>query len=146
MRILALDPGGTTGWTSYDDDGGKVPAWGWGQLEEEDHHVQLYDLLDRQQPDVVVCERFTYRPHLPHAVLISRDYIGVATLWCKQNGVEIVMQMPAHAKGLWDDKKLKAVNLYQVNKRHANDATRHLLYYLTINIGDQTFIKKAAGK
>lgn len=140
--IVALDPGGTTGVTVLDEVG---DAWTM-QLGPEDHHLELYKLLTSWEPDVVVCESFMYRQNDRTGIkLNSVEYIGVAKLWCQTNNKKFVLQTPAQAKGFVTDEKLKLLNFFARAQRHANDATRHLVYYVIKNkIGEyKEWLEKA---
>src|SRR5690606_19133575 len=127
MRYVALDPGGTTGWAYFDEEG-----WERNQFNRIAHHQALYDALMEANPGVLIVETFVYRKGLDDVNLMAREYIGVAKLWWQQNRTksDIVMQTPAQAKNFITDKKLKALGLQVPGAPHANDATRHLLYYL----------------
>jgi len=137
VRVIALDPGGTTGVSTYDGD-----VWGHYQLGPTEHHRELYHALDATEPDVVVYERFQYqRRELTRGVALNLDaveYIGVVKFWHALHlNVDLVCQTPHQAKKFWDDDKLKTLGLYITGAPHANDATRHLLYYVTFNRGTE---------
>lgn len=139
QRIIALDPGGTTGWCTFDVGPSR---WSGGQLDQEDHHEDLWHLLQRQQPNVVVYEAFNYqiRKHqgttMPGVVLMSREYIGVAQLWCQLYQREIVKQQPSVVGLAWlKDPMLRKMGRYNTGEPHRNDATRHMLYYLVHTLG-----------
>jgi hypothetical protein len=55
-------------------------------------------------------------------------------------------QATGHGKGnegaFWDDHKLKKLGLYVPGKRHAMDALRHVLYYRTFTLQDQTLLRR----
>jgi hypothetical protein len=138
-RILAIDPGVTTGWCSHEMGTTKFTR---GELGPDEHHLDLWELLKRQVPHTVVTERFEYRilkdqdgNVMPGVRLESREYIGVIKLWCQMGYSRYVPQTSSQAKAFWDDKKLKALGMYQApsGRQHMNDATRHLLFYLTLN-------------
>lgn len=133
-RIVALDPGGTTGWATYDDFNG-ADSFSLGQLEGDDHHLQLYDFLGHMQVQnfVVVCESFEFRQNRQrdNINLMSREYIGVTKLFAQERmGRPVVFQTAAMAKGFVTDEKLKAMGLWWRGKRHGMDAMRHLIYYM----------------
>lgn len=143
-KIIAFDPGGTTGVAyysvdSYDD---KPDRFYLGPNKEH-HHEQIEANLDTIEPHVVVTERFDYRRNQKHADLISVEYIGVLRLWCRKNGVDLVeqKQLKGH-KGLWTNEKLKVMGLYKPgeNWEHAMDATRQLFYYMTEVLKDDRWI------
>ena len=133
MKIVALDPGVTTGWASRARD-----RYSTRQIIGE-HHVELWDALYNFEPQVVVCERFTYQRR-DKVILKSVEYIGVVTLYCEQYGANLVMQTPSQAKNLWTDTKLKLVEQYKPNQPHANDAMRHLLYYETVYMKEMKWV------
>lgn len=151
MRILALDPGGSTGWTTYDDESGADDLWRHGVFTGQ-HHLALWEFLNETQWDVVIYERFQYqRRELDKGVSLVLDsvqYIGVTELWHARvvDAYEyykptLVCQTPAQAKNLWTDDKLKKVGLWTTSP-HSRDATRHLLYYLTVTLGQREWIMR----
>jgi hypothetical protein len=130
-KIVAFDPGGTTGWAMLSQDWSLTH----GIFTEKDHHLALWKFLLINMPDIVVCERFVYqnREATPTLELISRDYIGVITLWCQLYGKHLEMQTVSDAKSQWPDKKLILLKNQGQNMPkivHAKDAMRHLMLYL----------------
>jgi len=145
MRIVALDPGGTTGWASANSLALEYYQWQRGQLTGE-HHEELWHLLQVHQPEVLVIERFQYqRRDMERGVQLNidaREYIGVAKLWAKIgacSSVDLVLQTP-HQRKVFDDEKLKKMSLYLPAMSHAMDATRHLLYYLVVTCGQRELL------
>lgn len=127
--IIAFDPGVTTGvaWTTFGDEidatqitGGAIGVWEW--LEKTQDAAGF--------PDVIVYEKFLYQRR-DKVVLDPVEVIGVIKLWAHQNVIPIQGLTAAQAKGFWSDKKLKTVGVYETGLKHANDAIRHLLYYLS---------------
>lgn len=150
MRIVSLDPGGTTGWAAFtrsQNDDVTEGEWWRSQLEGE-HHGGLYDALESFAPEVVIYERFMYqRRELDKGVslsLASVEYIGVIKLWHERHceTVDLVCQTPHQAKVLWTDDKLKKLGLYTPNAPHANDATRHLLYFLVVTRNERDWVMR----
>lgn len=129
LRIVAFDPGGTTGVAAWHSNARKISR---DQLGPEEHHDTLESLLHSFNPDVMVTERFDYRPKQGHADLTPVEYIGVMKLYGLRNNVELVQQkqLKGH-KGLWTDDKIKALDLWIPGQPHAMDATRQLLFYMT---------------
>lgn len=142
MRYLSLDPGGTTGVCIHDTTkhkyDPKLRLFERKQLTGI-HHVKLWELLGETLPDVIVCESFVYQRR-DNVVLVSVEYIGIVRLFSMVYGIKYKEQPPASAKGLWGDDKLKVIGLHSPGQPHANDATRHLLYYITIDEGDPRFL------
>src|SRR4051812_12177127 len=138
MKVLALDPGGTTGWAHYD---AITSVWTRDQIVGKEHHHQLWELLCTWQPDVLIYERFMYqRRELDKGVSLNTDaheYIGVAKLWVGTGNlqeVQLIVQSP-HQRKIWTDDKLKGLGLWIPGLSHAMDATRHLFYYLVVTLG-----------
>lgn len=128
MRILSLDPGGTTGVAVFETDAINPP-----QLvlaEQVQDGLQGFIAWAKQNSnldvDLVVCESFTLRIGVKFPDL-SPVYI-IGALEAIFSG-EIVYQAPLQ-KPLCDDKRLKLGGIYQVGKPHANDAIRHGIIYL----------------
>lgn len=138
MKILAFDPGGTTGVCGWHDLAGIVMQQ---QLDIVNHHLALWTLLEAVKPDIVVYERFDFRQGKTKIDMVAREYIGVIKLWQQQQpGVTLVPQTAAFGKGFWTNEKLKAARLYVPGSPHAMDATRHMLQYLTFKANDQTYL------
>lgn len=162
-RVIAFDPGGTTGWATYTAERVRTPEgkfeyydekWACGQLGPGDHHAELELLLQMQHTEDyrVVYETFEFRNAArPGLELVSREYIGVIKLWWQkvQRGldgwIELTAQQPAQAVGklsFTQDRHLKNMGLWRPGYRHANDAQLHLLYYLAIPCKRADIIKR----
>jgi len=138
-RVIALDPGGTTGWASYsalwlpgDPVSYSYESWECGHMGGP-HHEQLESWLGMQrvQNYTVVCERFDDRQTGHNVNLVAAEYIGVIKKYCETENVHLVMQMPGVAKPFVKNENLKLLDLWRgVKWKHAMDAQRHLLWYL----------------
>lgn len=90
--------------------------------------------MDATSPELIVCEE--YRVYAWRAKQHSWSniptlrLIGGLQMLCTQRDIPIIFQSAQQAKGFSTDEKLKAWDLYQVRKRHANDAIRHAVYWL----------------
>lgn len=125
MRIIALDPGVTTGVAIYDID---TDRYEFEQLPES--LEATHDCLSLMSPDVVLYEDFKFRPNLMKAETYSLQVIGVIKLWCEQRFIEPALTpLPAEAKAFWTDDKIKALGLWTKGLKHAMDALRVLLLY-----------------
>jgi hypothetical protein len=151
MRVIALDPGGTTGVAIFQrTEHADLDNGTWERFElKPGHHRTLWELLTGGGPwTTVIWERFMYqRRELDKGVslsLASVEYIGICKLYedFHEEDVTFVEQTPAQAKNLWTDNKLKTLGLYMASAPHANDATRHLLYWLTVNRGERQWVMK----
>ena len=129
FNLIALDPGGTTGYAV--SVGGRFYS---GQIGPTEHHRELYDVLNNYGPNETICERFEYRnTSRPGLELISREYIGVAKLFCSFMDQELILQTAAQGKGFVSDDNLKLLGLYEKGQQHARDAMRHLIYRIVNN-------------
>ena len=154
LTIIALDPGGTSGWATYralrmiDPNTNEYEyfdeEWNGGQLGPEPHHKELDFLLGIEHTEdyTIVCESFDYRNASPAGLnLMSRDYIGVVNRFAQERNVPVVMQSASMGKvtkksfvrkenlerlGLWVKGGASKWN-------HMMDAYGHLLQYLIRN-------------
>ena len=140
MTIIALDPGGTTGWASarFDYTPG-LPlnrvTFACTQFDKPQHHLQLWRAIrdEHQATDdlIIVSESFEYRANSRAGlVLDSKEYIGVAKLFSQLHDTLYVEQTAAKAKGFVKDEHIKKLGLWSPSQRHAMDAYRHLLYFM----------------
>jgi len=154
-RVLALDPGGTTGWATYSayrilstDEVWvySYETWTCGHLGPGDHHEELKQLLglQRVQDYQIVCERFDDRPGGTFSVnLKAKEYIGVVETYCKEERVALFRQMPATAKKFVKNINLQRLELWEGTKwKHAMDARRHLLWFLVNKEKRMTLLAK----
>lgn len=144
MRLMSFDPGGTTGWCLHQHVGAGEPVppgprWVGGQLTggEVGHHLELWELLKKYEPTVIIYEAFNYQIRqrqaatMPGVQLISREYIGILQLWARLYKIPIVKQQPSVIGIQWvKDPALKKFGLYNVGEPHRNDAARHMVYFI----------------
>jgi hypothetical protein len=150
LVVVALDPGGTTGWALLRGDWIEGEFVNrdelYGQLGPSPHHRALLRLLELWSTHnfVIVCESFQERPEKDWTVTIALEYIGVVNTFVEENPhVHLVMQSPSQGKGFWDDRKLKKIDMYYRGMRHARDASRHLLHWLSFGpLKDETYIRR----
>jgi hypothetical protein len=141
FRVLAFDPGGTTGvakaWTEDDDF-----KFSYHQIGPDEHHEELWGFLQAhlQQyglPNLeIVCESFEYRNMSRKGLeLVSKEYIGIIKLFCEINGIKLTFHTASAAKTFVTDDKIHSLDLWVPGKPHAMDGMRHLLRYLVIGKG-----------
>lgn len=132
MKVLAIDPGVTTGFSITPD---RSPDHLWQVDFGTDYpnrpHLAFYEMLDRESPDVIICERFDFRQNKRGVDYTALQYIGVVELYCQKSHTALYFQGQdvKSKKGFWDDKKIKYLGLYRDGKEyeHAMDALRHRL-------------------
>lgn len=134
MKILTLDPGGTTGYCFMEtyDDREAIKRFVSGQLGPQPHHADLWEWLVVYRPDIVISESFEYRNKARAGlVLVSKEYIGITKLWCNLYEKEYNEQSPASAMGFVQDQHIKNLSMWKTGNPHAMDAVRHMIYYCT---------------
>ena len=157
--ILALDPGGTTGWM-YDGPVGGKRTMVIGDIKDPDHHLLLWNLLTKYRAHahdvnfVIVCERFMFLKSEQGREKIEYSpahYEGVVDLFAQTNqDIILVKQTSAQACGstaFWGDSekpgagnsKLRTLGLYRGSK-HTRDAIRHYLYYVSFDLGYKEYL------
>lgn len=129
-RLLALDPGGTTGW-AYFEQLHLVEA---GQIVGT--HIGIQDLILHYAPEVLVMEDYKIYPWKAKQHNFSGGetirLIGAVEALAASNPgrLRLVLQMAHVGKSFCKDDKLRRWGLYQNGQRHANDAVRHGAHYL----------------
>lgn len=134
MKLLAIDPGDTTGWATWDTVKGNLPL-NFGNVKADD----LFEWVSLQEGsfDVVVVEDYIPRPPKhggfdhTYAKINTLRYIGAIQYHCYLNGMKFVLQPPS----------IKPVgagwgNIPHNKKTHAPhhlDAMKHGFYYLVRN-------------
>lgn len=133
-RLLALDPGETTGWCVFT--GNELTGWG-QQPCLDDPAKAITEVFANLRPTHVVCEDYKVygwktKQH-SWAGLFTPKLIGGIQLLCSQNELWLRMQMANVAKVFCTDDKLRQWGMYQPSQRHARDAIRHACYTLLFN-------------
>lgn len=131
-RLLALDPGHTTGWSVFEK--GELTAWGqaatmdrgWGEINQLFHDIQ---------PTALIYENYRIYEHKLARHANSEVYtirlIGVIEFLCDVTfGIPRYNQMAQQAKGFVTDEKLKKWGMYKPGQKHARDSIRHGCYFL----------------
>lgn len=137
INMIAIDPGKTTGICLHRNRA--ISAFIF-----KDGHKALYEFIASFKPEVVIYERFDYRPHQPNVDLIPVELIGVIKLYCQKHLCQEVpqKQLKGH-RGFWTDDKLKALGLYKVGQQgHSNDALRQMLFFITFDLGNDYYVQQ----
>ena len=154
MFILAIDPGGGTGWVLHEL-GTKKYRRGCFLVTSSPYHAKLLDFLSETRPDVIVYEEFVYRVQYigkgrkvasPTINLMAKEYIGIIRLYAQQSGCKLVVRQPGQGFDFWKDDKLKGLGLYLRGQKktngapHINDAMRHLLGYIVHTLNRRDYL------
>lgn len=141
MRVIALDPGITTGLSvaSVEDETVELTC-----EQALFDHWHLYELLAELRPEHIVCESFEYRNRSRAGlVLFSVELIGIVKFYQQATAHAVELYFPTAAKGkshdynFFNDDKLKKMGLYVKGKEHGRDAVRHFMNWFTFGAGYQ---------
>ena len=151
FRVIALDPGGRTGWATFtaaSQDTAVDPPFGFtcGTLGPNPHRRKLEHLLGNQHVDNyhVVCERFIVQPDNPGKEQVSLEYEAVARDFCRDRKIPIHLQTPSQAKRFVPNPVLKKLGLWVPGDAHKHemDAYRHLIWYLVIKLEYKSLLER----
>lgn len=138
MKVLAFDPGETTG-ICYLDSDNLSTAWFHTEPADAMYQVAAFGGVFNSyynEADLFVVENFRLYSHkaleMINNELIACRVIGALEVLAVRLNKKIVYQMAAQAKPFCTDERLEKYGLYSKN-RHERDATRHALYYLIKN-------------
>lgn len=164
LKILGIDPGGTTGWARlvvprksiYGDEPRRIIEWEWGEVygPEEKQVDELAGLvratqgLSYQVGPAVVVEDFDIEPHnrTRDREMLSPVRIAAMLRYAQHLGklqdAQIVMQGRQLAKGTATDDRLRHWGLYIKGSDHARDAMRHAITALRRASENPAFLEK----
>lgn len=140
-KILALDPGETTGvaflYVPSTQETAEPTLSCLIQLPTKKLDWQSYMHLDnlilKVQSDILVVEDYRIfswkRDQHVWSELHTPKLIGMIIALAFQHKIPITFQTPQQAKGFCTDIRLKAWGFYSPSHRHSNDAVRHAIYY-----------------
>ncbi len=132
-RVLAIDPGETSGFATFED----ADLVDTGELKTKDMDLgvaAISGVLEHFKPEVLVCE--DYRIYgwktKDHAwsSLHTPQLIGAINTLAIWAGVPMVKQSAQVAKQFCTNDKLQQWNYYRKGEPHGRDAVRHGCYYI----------------
>lgn len=136
-RLLALDPGETTGFATFI---GSDRTVHWEEIDQIktwpmiDVVQNLTNLFDQTKPNAVVMESYRVYSWMTESHAWSPvntvQIIGCIQTLCIQRMIPYYFQTAQIAKNFFTDEKLKEYGLYVKGVRHGRDATRHGAYFL----------------
>ena len=102
MRLIAVDPGTTTGWSVEPGRHGSADLSPRPGESDEMRHVRLRNLLNALarggRPDLVVAEGSAGFTRGQNAVRMANEYRGVIRLFCGDNGIPYFEVAPSSLK------------------------------------------------
>lgn len=150
-RILALDPGETTGWSVFTGEFPDAPMpYQWqmtacGQAKSwplKDALENLGELVSKYCPDFIVYERYAVYAWKSQdhswSEVPTVQIIGLIKTLALQHDIPVTEQTAQVAKHFCTDKFLRDCNLYERGQKHARDSIRHGLYYILFGNKQET--------
>lgn len=135
-RVLALDPGETTGWSVFDRspqgtylaDAGQVKTW---PLREGVPNLETLLLV---RPNIVVFESYhiySWKANQhKNSEVATIQVVGMLQTLCIQRQIDYTAQTASIGKNFCTDKKLEDWGLWIPGLKHARDSIRHGCYYI----------------
>ena len=133
MRVIAIDPGRTTGYcyAAFKDD--KLFYHPFQMTDDVD---DLWHRLVKFKPVHIVIEDFEFRGGARKGLdLYPVQLIGVVNLFHALSSNQLYVQKAATGKSYYSDNTLKKLDLYVRGIPHGMDASRHLLQWATFGPG-----------
>lgn len=141
--IVALDPGGTTGWTvmgvhpealNGDPDVpilSNIEWWTAGQFkgQEWDQCDQAVELINSWPSARLVSEKFVLRSRVTTSDVTVLDRMNAVIGWAVRPRY-IVLQQPSLAMSTVTDDRQKLWGFWRPGEEHARDAIKHALTFL----------------
>lgn len=141
MKVISLDPGRTTGY-SVGIAKDRTP-FEFISKQAKMTHVELWILLEKENPDCIVCESFDFRNGVRTGTdLIPAELIGVVHLFAGTRSKRLFFQNAStHGaggkNGYFNNENLKRKGIYVAARPHAMDSLRILLYWYEFGKGFQ---------
>lgn len=126
--FLALDPGETTGWASFNQDGSLID---YGQAEGFDFFSGWLEFLE-PKPFLIICEEWILNPNIPQGGSRQEtvQVIGSVRNYAIRNGIDIEWQSPSRKPAGYAWAGMKPLPKSQHSISHQYDAIAHGTYYL----------------
>jgi hypothetical protein len=137
-RILAVDPGGATGFAFWEGSPLRIEnelLMQWQELDDDGlTTARTVEQEINKGLDILVCESFSLNAGTMKkstaGSLQTIQTIGMLRWLAFVHAVPFVLQTPAAAASFSSDDKLRRLGWWKVGEEHARSATRHLILYL----------------
>lgn len=138
MKVLAIDPGVTTGFAQGRISEGHLYYYAFQIVDDVD---DLWRRLIAFGPRHIIIEDFEFRQGKQRTGinLFPVQLIGITRLYAMIGDVQcaVHIQKASFGKAYYSDTILKSSSLYKRGIPHAMDASRHLLQWFTFGSGYQ---------
>ena len=133
MRVVAIDPGETTGIAVYDSEWAEQPPLWTTSVQGQMNAIEIIKRELSFDADLLVIEEFRISAGTARKSRggsnTAIEIIGAAKWLAHCAVVPVRMQSPSSVMGFMTNDKLRRLGFYVPND-HARDAVRHLAYYL----------------
>lgn len=136
MRVLAVDPGGTTGLATWfaNEPLYPTPVWNAWATPIDDAMIEVHNMLSDEGIDLCIFESFHISSNTlkkgRDGPMDAIEFIGVGRYLARILEVEFITQSPSEAKSFATDQKLKQYGWWVPGVDHPRDASRHLMLAL----------------
>lgn len=153
MKVLAIDPGGTTGYCTgvFNTKVGAKEYIGTSDtlkptsitlqpFQQVDDVDEMWRRLEAFEPRYIIMEDFEFRGGARKGLnLFPVQLIGVARLYelYARHQCALTLQKASFGKSYYTDSMLGKLGFYKRGMPHGMDAMRHLLQWLTFGAGYQ---------
>ena len=133
MRVIAIDPGVTTGYCYAAIVDGVLL---YCPFQAADDVEDFWERLAMFKPQHIIMEDFEFRGGARKGLeLFPVQLIGIANLYSMKTGKPLYLQGAGDGKSYYTDNILKQRELYIRGIPHGMDASRHLLQWATFKRG-----------
>jgi molybdopterin-guanine dinucleotide biosynthesis protein len=144
--VYGFDPGVTTGWAKFDQDGDDATLTAWGDFKFQELESAL-DSLDL--PDLVVVEAFKTRAATAHLgtkaeVKQTIECEGIIKSWARRHKAEVIEQTNQIKKIA--EKMTNVSPPSKHSQSHKVDAYNHAMYHMIRNEMAKSELAKRGGK
>ena len=128
MRVLSVDPGGTTGFMTWErtPGGESIQAW---EVRGQEEALETVKLELAKGLDAIVIEKYVIVGARDSNANLTIEIIGTCRWMARAAGVRFVEQTPGQARNFSTDDKLKRLNWWGTD--HARSAIRHMVFFLS---------------
>lgn len=129
---IAIDPGEKTGISYYNEEQNHWKAYELNTVKDTTVLYNEIEMFASLYVDklTVICESFVHQQRY-NVVYRPIELIGVVKLVCEQKELPLIFQTSGYGLGTFSNESLKSLGMYLPGKKDANQASRHLIQYLT---------------
>lgn len=138
--FLAIDPGETTGWATFDQHGNLLDL---GQIKGFELFSDWLD-YEIEKPSLIIYEEWVTNPNVPQggSKQETSQVIGAIRAYARRNGIVVVAQRTSAKPVGYAFAGIKPLPKSRHSESHQYDAFAHGIYYLVKNKITKTALQK----